>query len=151
MKLLIENGKCLECNTGGIRYGLGDTNPCADVFRFYRELGGELITIGSDAHTPKTLGIGFEQCREMLKGYGFRYYTVSSTSFRNCAGISINLPSSALLHLLLTVSRLLYLLHNILDTFFHLYHNGVLHRSFLISAACKARQSALPLIHRKHR
>ena len=76
LKLLIENGKCLECNTGGIRYGLGNTNPCADVFRLYKELGGEGITIGSDAHTPETLGIGFDFCREMLKEYGFRYYTV---------------------------------------------------------------------------
>ena len=76
LKLLIENGKCLECNTGGIRYGLGNTNPCADVFRLYKELGGEGITIGSDAHTPETLGIGFDYCREMLKEYGFRYYTV---------------------------------------------------------------------------
>ena len=76
LKLLIENGKCLECNTGGIRYGLGNTNPCADVFRLYKELGGEGITIGSDAHTPETLGIGFDHCREMLKEYGFRYYTV---------------------------------------------------------------------------
>ena len=36
----------------------------------------EGITIGSDAHTPETLGIGFDYCREMLKEYGFRYYTV---------------------------------------------------------------------------
>lgn len=76
LKLLIENGKCLECNTGGIRYGLGDTNPCAGIFRLYKELGGELITIGSDAHTPENLGIGFDYCREMLKDCGFHYYAV---------------------------------------------------------------------------
>ena len=74
--LLIENGKSMECNTGGIRYGQGDTNPCADIFRLQREMGGELITIGADAHSPETLGIGFDYCREMLKDCGFRYYAV---------------------------------------------------------------------------
>ena len=39
-------------------------------------MGGELITVGSDAHTPEYLGYGFEQARELLKSCGFRYYTV---------------------------------------------------------------------------
>ena len=52
LKILIENGKSLECNTGGFKYGLGQPNPCRKILMRYRELGGEMITIGSDAHTP---------------------------------------------------------------------------------------------------
>lgn len=76
LKVLIERGKALECNTGGFKYGLREPNPCASVLKRYRELGGELITVGSDAHEPKYLGYEFERCREMLLECGFQYYTV---------------------------------------------------------------------------
>ncbi len=92
LKLLIENGKCLECNTGGIRYGLGNTNPCADVFRLYKELGGEGITIGSDAHTPETLGIGFELMPCNVKKLWFSaiipYFMKEKQRCSRCRGIS---------------------------------------------------------------
>jgi histidinol-phosphatase (PHP family) len=76
LEQLIRSGKALECNSGGLKYGLSEPNPCADIFKRYKELGGELITIGSDAHTPQYVGYGFEQCREMLLSCGFRYYAV---------------------------------------------------------------------------
>ncbi len=76
LRLLIENGKCLEVNTGGLKYGLGEPNPCAGVLRRYRELGGELVTVGSDAHEPEYLGYRFDDAAELLSGLGFRYYTV---------------------------------------------------------------------------
>ena len=52
LKKLISMGKGIELNTGGYHYGLGEPNPCTAVIRRYRELGGEIITIGADAHTP---------------------------------------------------------------------------------------------------
>ncbi len=76
LKILIENGKALECNTGGYRYRLGHPNPCEEILRLYRELGGELLTVGSDAHTPAYLGNEFGRAAEILKTCGFRYYTV---------------------------------------------------------------------------
>ena len=76
LQVLIGQGKGLECNTGGFKYGLGQPNPCRDVLMRYRELGGELITIGSDAHTPEYIGYEFARCRELLLECGFRYYTV---------------------------------------------------------------------------
>jgi hypothetical protein len=42
----------------------------------YRELGGELLTVGSDGHRPQEVGGYFEQIAEILKSCGFRYYTV---------------------------------------------------------------------------
>jgi histidinol-phosphatase (PHP family) len=74
--VLIEHGKGLECNTGGLRYGLSQPNPSRRILKRYRELGGEIITIGSDAHTPDYLGYGFQECRRFLLRCGFRYYTV---------------------------------------------------------------------------
>ncbi len=76
LKTLIERGKGLECNTGGFRCRLGGPNPCEGILRRYRELGGELITLGSDAHTPGQVGASFDLAAELLKACGFRYYTV---------------------------------------------------------------------------
>ena len=76
LKILIENGKSLECNTGGFKYGLGQPNPCRKILMRYRELGGEMITIGSDAHTPEYVGYAFDTCRELLSDCGYKYYTV---------------------------------------------------------------------------
>lgn len=76
LKKLISDGKALECNTGGRSRGLGEPNPGADVFRRYRELGGELVTLGSDAHSPETLGCFFDEAGEMLRQCGFKYYAV---------------------------------------------------------------------------
>lgn len=76
LKALIQTGKGLECNTGGYKYGLGHPNPTEDVFRRYKELGGEIVTVGSDAHEPRHLGFDFERARQALLACGFRYYAV---------------------------------------------------------------------------
>ena len=76
LEVLIAQGRALECNTGGYKYGLGEPNPSASVLKRYRELGGELITIGSDAHESRHLGYAFSQANSLLKECGFRYYTV---------------------------------------------------------------------------
>ncbi len=76
LREIIGHGKGLECNTGGLKYGLGHPNPTEEVLVRYRELGGEILTVGSDAHKPEHLGFEFERCRELLKGCGFKYYTV---------------------------------------------------------------------------
>lgn len=79
LTLLIENGKGIEVNTGGIKYGLRELNPCTDVIKRYRHLGGEIITVGSDAHTPDMIANGFDRAASILSDCGFRYYN----TFRN--------------------------------------------------------------------
>lgn len=76
LKLLIEKGKGIELNTGGYKAGLSEPNPCHDVLRRYKELGGEIITMGSDAHTTEYVAYRFEDAREVLRHCGFRYFTV---------------------------------------------------------------------------
>ena len=48
------------------------------VLKRYLELGGEIITLGSDAHEPAHLAFDFARAREVLTGIGFRYYAVYS-------------------------------------------------------------------------
>ncbi|QQK08181.1 histidinol-phosphatase HisJ family protein [Miniphocaeibacter halophilus] len=72
LKYLIKNNKGIEVNTAGIRAGLSYMHPKKEVLKWYRELGGEIITIGSDAHRKEDIGEGvFEAC-EMLKELGFK-------------------------------------------------------------------------------
>lgn len=76
LSYLIENEKGIELNTAGLTNGLKDANPCRAILKRYRKLGGEIITIGSDSHTPLTLGAHFEKAAEILKDCGFQYYCV---------------------------------------------------------------------------
>ena len=76
LKLLIENGKGLEINTGGVKHGLKDLHPCTGILKRYRELGGEIITVGSDAHRPEALAAHFDRAADYLKECGFSYYTI---------------------------------------------------------------------------
>ena len=75
LKLLIEKEKGLEVNSAGLKYGLPFAHPHPDVLKRYRELGGEIITIGADAHKPEHIAYDFAKAEEILKSYGFKYYT----------------------------------------------------------------------------
>lgn len=74
LKTIISYGKGIEINTAGFKYGHGYPHPKPDVIKRYKELGGELITIGSDAHKPEHLGYDFQVIPDLLKNFGFRYY-----------------------------------------------------------------------------
>lgn len=76
LKLLIRKGKGIEINTGGFKYGLGHPNPTEAIIKRYRQLGGEIITIGSDAHAPQHIGYDFRKIPAILKEAGFDYFTV---------------------------------------------------------------------------
>lgn len=76
LRTLIHAGKGIEINTGGFRYDLNDTNPSKDILKRYRELGGELVTFGSDAHSPDYVGFMFNVAADILKECGFRYYNI---------------------------------------------------------------------------
>ena len=73
---LISKGKGIEVNTGGFKYGLGHPNPTEDIIRRYRELGGEIITMGADAHVPEYVAYEFDKTAQIIKNCGFKYYTV---------------------------------------------------------------------------
>ncbi|MDE7286084.1 MAG: histidinol-phosphatase HisJ family protein [Lachnospiraceae bacterium] len=74
LKTVIEHGKGIEFNTSYRRYGLKDTTPSMDILKRYKELGGEIITIGSDSHTPAHLGTGIKEAKQLLESLGFRFF-----------------------------------------------------------------------------
>ena len=65
LKLLIEKEKGLEVNSAGLKYGLPFAHPHPDVLKRYRELGGEIITIGADAHKPEHIAYDFAKAEEI--------------------------------------------------------------------------------------
>lgn len=73
---LIDHEKGIEINTGAIAYGLKELNPCTALIKRYKALGGEIITIGSDAHAPERICGGFDLAAEVLKDCGYKYYTI---------------------------------------------------------------------------
>ena len=68
---LIGKGKALELNTSGLRQKIGRTLPDLPLLRRYRELGGRLVTLGSDAHRTEDLAKGIDGGMELLKEAGF--------------------------------------------------------------------------------
>lgn len=74
-KILIQNGKGIELNSSGFRYNLEHTLPTFDMLKLYRDLGGEIITTGSDAHTSPYLGHQFAHSHALLQAAGFKYIT----------------------------------------------------------------------------
>lgn len=76
LTVLIERGQGIEVNTSSLRVGLLETHPQKAILKRYKELGGEILTIGSDAHCPKDLAFGFGQIPELLKNCGFEYYSI---------------------------------------------------------------------------
>lgn len=75
LEKLIADGKGIEINTKGLTAGLRDVHPCTAILRRYKELGGKIITIGSDAHASLQIASHFERAAAVLSECGFRYYT----------------------------------------------------------------------------
>ena len=75
LRTLIQKGKGIELNTAGFKYGLGHAHPTTDVLKRYKELGGEIITIGSDGHAPEQIAWNFDKVPTILKDAGFDHFT----------------------------------------------------------------------------
>ena len=74
LKIVIADGKGIEINTSSHRYGLKDSMPSAELLKLYRDLGGTIITIGSDSHKPEHLERYIQEAKEQLKELGFRSF-----------------------------------------------------------------------------
>lgn len=88
LKVLIAKGKGIELNTSGFKYGLGYAHPKFEILCRYKELGGEIITIGSDAHEPEHIGFHFKDAYDILKAAGFKAFT----TFKNQQPHWIDIP-----------------------------------------------------------
>ncbi len=74
LKKVIAKGKGIEVNTKGIP-STGDTLPSKSIIERYKQLGGQIITIGSDAHVSDRVGADCAITAEYLKSIGFEYIT----------------------------------------------------------------------------
>jgi histidinol-phosphatase (PHP family) len=69
---IVERGKGIEINTSPLRKGQTEPCPALQILRWYRELGGEILTIGSDAHRPEDVASNFDVALEMAQAVGFK-------------------------------------------------------------------------------
>lgn len=76
LRTLAVNKKALEVNASGLRQEIGKTLPDREVIARFRELGGEYVTVGSDAHNTEDLAKGIDQAIAVIKECGFTHYTV---------------------------------------------------------------------------
>ena len=73
---LIEHDLALEINSGVYRAGLTEPNPGIDLIKRYKSLGGKMITLGSDAHENRHVGLEFNRVSSILTDIGFNSYLV---------------------------------------------------------------------------
>lgn len=78
LRLAIAGGKGIEVNTSCFHYGLKDLTPSGKILSLYHDLGGRIITIGSDTHDTNRLGDHVREAKEILKNIGFRQYCTFS-------------------------------------------------------------------------
>ena len=74
LNYIIEHGISMEVNTSGMGGENGYYMPDEWIIEKYRDMGGYLVTIGSDAHVSENIGKAFEDVTALLKKLGFRHY-----------------------------------------------------------------------------
>ena len=69
---LVAKDKGIEINTSGLRQEeLRETFPTLKYVRLFRDLGGKLISLGSDAHEVEQIGTGIAQGAQVAREAGF--------------------------------------------------------------------------------
>lgn len=71
LKRIIQKEIALEVNASGINSFYGKLMPALEILKLYKNLGGELIALGSDAHVPQNIANGFPETMKLLKETGF--------------------------------------------------------------------------------
>lgn len=74
LKHVIDKGKGIEVNTSCFRYGLPDLTPSQVILTWYYQLGGRIITIGSDSHEESHVGYKIEEVKRKLREIGFKEF-----------------------------------------------------------------------------
>ena len=74
LKIVIKDDKGIELNTSWHRYGLKEPTPSLGILKLYKDLGGKIITLGSDSHRPVQLTNGIKEDKELLKSLGYKEF-----------------------------------------------------------------------------
>lgn len=77
LKHLVKNNKGIELNTRQYipKPGKTDCVPDIAIYKRYKELGGEIVCLGSDAHQTDFIAYRFDEYRGFLREAGFKYLT----------------------------------------------------------------------------
>ena len=67
LKKAISDGKGIEVNTSNFRYHLSDQTPSRKILKMYYDLGGKILTFGSDTHQKEHVGYKIEEVKEIVK------------------------------------------------------------------------------------
>ncbi|MEH7505558.1 histidinol-phosphatase HisJ family protein [Neobacillus drentensis] len=73
LKKAIERNIGIEINTSGLRASLKQALPSMKIIQLYKDLGGEILTIGSDSHTADSVGANLNEAYALAKQCGFKY------------------------------------------------------------------------------
>ncbi|MFW6211088.1 MAG: histidinol phosphate phosphatase, partial [bacterium] len=76
LKIMVDNNVGLEVNTSGLRYSAENILPDAEIIKAYMNFGGDIITVGSDAHTQDEIFFGLEKAFEILESLGAEHTAV---------------------------------------------------------------------------
>ncbi len=71
LKLCAEKDKALEINMGGLKYPINMPSPTLETVKRFKELGGRLVSVGSDSHYAERIGFGIPQAYEIAREAGF--------------------------------------------------------------------------------
>lgn len=71
---VIADGKGIEVNSSSFKYKMEDLTPSRKLLKLYYDLGGEIITIGSDAHDARYIGDHFKEIKSCLQEIGFKKF-----------------------------------------------------------------------------
>ncbi|WP_257963689.1 hypothetical protein [Carnobacterium maltaromaticum] len=74
LNIVIANNKGIELNTSSERYEINGLTPSIEILKLYHELGGKIITIGSDSHKPEHLAWKIKESKELLKSIGYTQF-----------------------------------------------------------------------------
>lgn len=72
---IVRRGRLLEVNTSAYRQGLDEPFPSATILRWYRQEGGRLVSLGSDAHRTDDIAAGFERATTLVEALGLEVVT----------------------------------------------------------------------------
>ena len=78
LRQIVANGKGMEINVSTLRDKGTAPLPSIELVKKFKSLGGEIITIGSDAHTPAHVGTGIKRGIEIAERAGFKYIATFS-------------------------------------------------------------------------
>ncbi|HEY7680258.1 MAG TPA: hypothetical protein VIC04_07025, partial [Terriglobia bacterium] len=99
----VERGIALDINTAALRrkYSSPPRDPAAllapgvDILRWYVELGGERVTLGSDSHRPEQLGFGLQLALDAARAAGLKYVTQFERRQARLLPLPLASPSNA--------------------------------------------------------